>query len=480
MKFRRKATTTLWLSALGIVFLVLLVLLIVNLLQTPKLSITGDSEVTVQVFDPYEDAGATAKLQKKDLSELVSVDNTVNSSVVGDYVVTYTLQYRNKTYTEKRTVHVVDTVAPELILEGNAEMQVSLRSLYKEPGFTAVDNYDGDLAAQVVIEESADGDYCVFKYTVTDASGNSSTLTRRVLIKDAVPPVISLTGGTNYSVIVGTSYQDPGFSATDDVDGNVTSKVSVSGSVDAATLGTYPITYTVTDSSGNKASVVRNVHVINQPVTPSVTPGASNIYLTFDDGPSSTTTVRVLDTLKAYGAKATFFICNYDASAIPILKRMIEEGHTIGIHGYSHVYANIYATEDAFMYNINRLRDKLRNDTGYTATIIRFPGGTSNTVSKVPMSALSRTVSAAGYLYADWNVDSGDANGNGIAASRISGNTIAGLRKGRNNVVLMHDTAAKSTTASALPAILEYGKNNGYTFAALTPEVPMVHHRPAR
>ena len=97
LKFRRKATTTLWLSALGVAFLVLLVLLIVNLLQTPKLSIMGDSEVTVQVFDPYEDAGATARLQKKDLSELVNVDNTVNSSVVGDYVVTYTLQYRNKT-----------------------------------------------------------------------------------------------------------------------------------------------------------------------------------------------------------------------------------------------------------------------------------------------------------------------------------------------------------------------------------------------
>ena len=476
LKTKLQPKTIALLAGLGAVLLTLVILLVVSLVQRPKFDLLGEKEITLEVFDAYQEAGFSAKLRKKDLSSQVTTDNPVDTKVLGDYTITYTLKHRNKTYTAERLVHIVDRTAPELVLTGEAEMQVSHRKLFSEPGFTVNDNYEGDLSGKVTVKETSDGEYCVFEYTVSDASGNTSTATRRVLIKDSTPPVITLTGGKNYSVIVGSTYAEPGFSATDDVDGTLSSSVQVSGSVDAATLGTYSITYTVTDSSGNKASVERKVHVINQPVTPQHPAGQSIIYLTFDDGPSSTTTVRILDTLKANGVKATFFICNYDASAIPILQRMINEGHTIGIHGYSHVYKTIYATEDAFMYNINRLREKLRNDTGYDATIIRFPGGSSNTVSRVSMSSLVRTVSAAGYLYADWNVDSNDALGNGVAVNKIINSTVNGLRHNRGNTVLMHDTAAKKTTADALQTIIDYGKNNGYTFAALTQDVPMVHH----
>jgi len=204
------------------------------------------------------------------------------------------------------------------------------------------------------------------------------------------------------------------------------------------------------------------------------------VALTFDDGPSSDVTVRVLDTLKANGIKATFFICDYDEDKLPIIKRMIDEGHTIGIHGYSHDYSQIYTSNDAFMENINKLKNKLKEDTGYDAYVIRFPGGSSNTVSEKycvgVMSQLVQTVTDSGLMYMDWNVSSGDAEGNNRPVNLIIKNVTGGFKHNRNNVVLMHDTSAKQTSADALQSIITYGKNNGYSFYPISKDTIPVHH----
>lgn len=129
--------------------------------------------------------------------------------------------------------------------------------------------------------------------------------------------------------------------------------------------------------------------------------------------PGDRVTPRVLDTLKAYNVRATFFIVNYGESGKALIRRMIDEGHTVAIHGYSHDYASIYKSDEAFMQNVYRLRDRLRADFGYEATIIRFPGGSSNTVSRQYsvgiMSRLAQRVQNEGFTYFDWNVSSGDA-----------------------------------------------------------------------
>ena len=209
-------------------------------------------------------------------------------------------------------------------------------------------------------------------------------------------------------------------------------------------------------------------------------PNKKIIALTFDDGPSSDVTVRVLDTLKANGIKATFFICDYDEDKLPIIKRMIDEGHTIGIHGYSHDYSQIYTSNDAFMENINKLKNKLKEDTGYDAYVIRFPGGSSNTVSEKycvgVMSQLVQTVTDSGLMYMDWNVSSGDAEGNNRPVNLIIKNVTGGFKHNRNNVVLMHDTSVKQTSADALQSIITYGKNNGYSFYPISKDTIPVHH----
>ena len=237
--------------------------------------------------------------------------------------------------------------------------------------------------------------------------------------------------------------------------------------------GEKTITYTVTDQAGNTATAERTVTVKKADKS-------SRIYLTFDDGPSQRVTPRILDTLKQYDAKATFFILNYAEEDKPLIQRMIDEGHTVAIHGYSHDYATIYASDDAFMENIYKLRDRLRADFGYEATFIRFPGGASNTISanhcKGIMSRLVKRVEQEGFAYFDWNVDSGDADGNTKPKDYILSHVKSGLCQGRGNVVLMHDAGMKTTTADALPEILQYGLANGYTFLPITKDTVPVHH----
>lgn len=206
----------------------------------------------------------------------------------------------------------------------------------------------------------------------------------------------------------------------------------------------------------------------------------SIIYLTFDDGPSSTSTGRILDILKENDVHATFFILNYSADKLPLLQRMIDEGHTIGLHAYDHEYDVCYSTDDAYLDGITKLRDKLQEDLGYQAFCLRFPGGSSNTISRHYnegiMSRLAEQVPDLGMEYYDWNVDSGDANGNHIPDDTLVANTTSELRKGKSNIVLMHDTDAKQTTVQALQAIIDYGKENGYHFEAIDRDTPPVHH----
>lgn len=215
-------------------------------------------------------------------------------------------------------------------------------------------------------------------------------------------------------------------------------------------------------------------------VEPEVVRERNTIYLTFDDGPSMDVTPEILDILKANDVKATFFILNYGEKSIPILERMVREGHTIGIHGYSHDYEEIYASEDAFMDNIQKLHDKLMGDIGYDAKIIRFPGGSSNTVSekykKGIMTKLTKRLEKEGWKYLDWNVSTGDAEGKNIPSSKLVKAVKKELKPDQANVVLLHDTSSKQSSVDALQDIIDFGIENGYTFCPVTEDTKMVHH----
>lgn len=440
------------------------------------LTLNGAEELQVEYGTTYDDPGAKAVIRDEDVSNRITVVQDVDTSKEGTYEVIYKIKYRHQRAEVRRTVTVADTLEPVLTLNGDLSQTVASIDDYAEPGAIASDNYDGDVTDQIEITTEQVNDYTYrINYSVSDSHGNTATASREVLLTDTVPPVLTLNEGDVITVQVHENFEDPGATAIDERDGDVSAGVTAEGYVDIYTPGDYTITYTAADNSGNSAQITRTVKVEGSYSTPT-----HSIYLTFDDGPSSDVTEQILDTLKENGIQATFFICDYDEDKLPLIQRMLDEGHTIGIHGYSHDYAAIYTSADVFMDNIYTLRDKLKEDTGYEAFVIRFPGGSSNTVSAKycsgVMTELVKRVTEAGLMYEDWNVSSGDAAGNNRPVDTIVANVEGGLKEDRHNVVLMHDTSAKQTTADALQTIIDYGKDNGYSFYPITKDTEPVHH----
>lgn len=185
------------------------------------------------------------------------------------------------------------------------------------------------------------------------------------------------------------------------------------------------------------------------------------VYLTFDDGPSSNTD-QILDILKDYDVKATFFVVGKtDERSVKAYQRIVEEGHTLAMHSYSHKYDEIYESKEAFARDLNSLQEYLYETTGVWPRIYRFPGGSSNTVSKVDMQELIEYLTDIGITYFDWNVASGDAVSRTLPAETIVNNCLSGIEKQKESVILMHDASNKGTTIEALPQIIEAIQEQG-------------------
>lgn len=200
-------------------------------------------------------------------------------------------------------------------------------------------------------------------------------------------------------------------------------------------------------------------------------------YLTFDDGPSDNT-VAILDFLKKNHIPATFFVVG-NVNRPDVYKRIIDEGHTIGNHTYGHDYNKIYKSADTFLADVDKLNDLLEEATGQRSTILRFPGGSNNTVSRHAggngiMKTITAKVKEEGYRYFDWNVDSQDASKAVQDKNVIVRSVVSGAQYTNQAVILMHDAPAKTTTVDALPEIVEGLKKLGFVFKPLTMDTPEV------
>lgn len=186
---------------------------------------------------------------------------------------------------------------------------------------------------------------------------------------------------------------------------------------------------------------------------------ATKVYLTFDDGPSAYTQ-EILDILKQYDAKATFFVIGrQEEQFIPLYKNILADGHTLGMHSFSHKYDEIYASEGAFWEDVDKLQNYLYETTGKWSRFYRFPGGSSNQVSRVDMNILTKQMVQQDIYYLDWNISCGDATGQSLSAGQIADNVTSNITKYQTAVVLMHDAADKHATVEALPIILQRLKN---------------------
>lgn len=338
----------------------------------------------------YQDSSLeTATLFGKNAKSLISTVGKVNVNKIGEYKIRYEPIFSLVSF--KKIVKVIDTKAPEIKLLGDTTFCVD-HTEFKEPGFVAIDNYDGDITDKV---------HCV------NLEWDDGTLINRK--------------------------------------------------------------YYIKDSSGNEATAERDFCKCK---------GA--VYLTFDDGPSTENTEKILDILKEKKVKATFFIIGYDESKTEIVKRMKDEGHTIGIHGNSHDYSEVYTSIENTMDNFYIVDDALRKNVEYVPKFVRFIGGSSNTISrnycKGVMTEATKRVTEEGYVYFDWNVDSGDSTGT-KSAKEIYENVTKGIRQNRDNIVLMHDTNAKDSTVEALGDIIDYCIQNGYCILPISSDTTVVQHK---
>lgn len=473
-RHRRRRNQPVWPYVLiGLLVAVLIVVVLFAVAMSGgklSLELVGEKEITLEFGQSFTDPGVKVLRGGEEIDTEVSVSGQVSEDLLGEYTLTYVARSGLFRVSVTRTVRIVDTQAPTIVLMYNTGSYTLPGEEYKEEGYVAEDNYDGDITEKVTV--SVEGD--VVTYTVTDSSGNKAEVKRTIQYGDFTAPDLTLEGGETITIKAGEAYEEPGYSAVDNLDGDVTDHVTVTGDYDIYLPGTYTITYSVTDSWGNTAEVKRTLVVegISQPDI--VVPGDKVIYLTFDDGPSGHTP-RLLEILAKYNVKATFFVVGSANTAY--LDDIVNQGHSIAAHTYSHDYSEVYASEEAYFKDLNKVRQLIYDKTGTWTTLIRFPGGSSNSVSRHYclgiMSQLTKAVEAQGLQYFDWNVDSKDAGG-AKTADEVFSNVIAGVQKHNVSVVLQHDIHGYSV--DAVERIIQWGLANGYTFLPLTSTSPNAHH----
>lgn len=200
------------------------------------------------------------------------------------------------------------------------------------------------------------------------------------------------------------------------------------------------------------------------------------VYLTFDDGPSENTD-KILDILDDYGIKATFFVNGReDEESLAAYKRIVDEGHTIAMHSYSHKYSEIYSSLDAFKKDYEKIQNLIYDNTGVESMYYRFPGGSSNRVSNAHMSDYIKFLNEQGIVYFDWNVSSGDATSQAFTADELVENVMSDVVKYKTSVVLMHDAKTKSTTVQALPEIIEALQKSGALILPIDENTDVIQH----
>ena len=475
-KRKKQPRSVALLVALSAVLLLVIMGLVFCSTLTMEIRLEGESQLTLNYGEDYRDPGVCAIVRSSLIPGLQMEVPMVAPAIPEDAIPgKITLEYEAhflwiRCFAD-RTVTVVDSVAPVIALTSHPDSFTLPGQDYVEEGFTATDNCDGDIT-HLVKRTVTDTEVI---YTVTDSSGNTTQVHRSIRYDDPVAPELTISGDLQITISAGTPYTEPGYSANDNCDGDVTSLVSVEGLVNANVPGTYTLTYTVTDAHGNTATATRTIVVeaVKQP--DNVVPNGKIIYLTFDDGPSKYTET-LLDVLAQYNVKATFFVTNQSSKYASVMKRIVDEGHAIGIHSYTHVYSDIYSSKEKFFADFDKMRQLIYDHTGVWTTLHRFPGGSGASMFKKTYAGINvqlvQELTAMGYQYFDWNVDSGDSGSN-KTADAVYQAVIAGVQKHDVSCVLQHDI--KQHSVEAVARIIEWGLANGYTFLTLDADSPVFH-----
>lgn len=423
--------------------------------KNPILLYSSNPEVEINhEYDPKDNIQQVFFHSNSD----VKISGDINTNKIGKYEITYQL----KNYKKTCKVSVKDTKAPDLKLKA---YKAGMKEDVKPESF--VESVKDDSKVSLSFKKKPTKDK---KQTITiiakDEHGNKAMKeTTLTLVKDIEKPIIHT---DTISVYVGSK---PNYKSYIEVTDNMDSKPKIkidSSKVKTKKTGTYKLLVTATDRSGNKAKAKINV-TVEEP--------SKVVYMTFGDGPSENTD-KILKILKKYDAKATFFVTGNNQKYNSSIKKAADQGNTIALHTYTHDYANVYSSTTAYFEDLQKVSDMVKQITGKAPKYIRFPGGSSNTISaqysQGIMSALDNMVHEKGYEYFDWNCSSGDAASNTVPAQDIVRNATSCDYE--QIMILFHDSSPKTTTVEALPEIIKSYKERGYVFKGICDDTPIFHH----
>lgn len=447
-----------------------------------EINLDGETTVATEVFSEFNDPGANGyiTLSYIGLRHEINLDTTdnIDNNKLGRYKREYSASFLGREVSISRNVDVVDTTPPEITAPKSITVDFKNQEVKKLEDipftFSAKDLLDGDVTDTVT--KQYDKKYCTL--TATDKEGNTASYTVEFEFSDKAAPTLTLEADIPVYLEQGEEYTVLTYSAVDDVDGDITDKVTVTGKPNVFAAGTYYVKYEVTDSSFNTATKTQKVVVHEEwdgQKGETTTLTQKTVYLTFDDGPGKYTQY-LLNKLKEYNVKATFFVTDQFPKYRKLIKKAYKDGHSIGAHTYSHRFDVVYSSIENYLEDFDKIQSVIKKQTGQETKIFRFPGGTSNTVSqkyaKGIMSALASEMTSRGYIYFDWNYDCGDTSGK--TAKEIYNGVLnhidTRLKTEDSTIILLHDI--KEETIKAIPKIIEYCLNKGYTFAGLDVNSP--------
>ena len=440
-----------------------------------EIEINGNKIITLNIGDNYVEQGASAiyKTITKDKNVDIKITGNVDTKKIGKYIITYTGEYKKNKKENIRIINIIDNRNPEITI--NKEVVGCKKNNLIEYDVSAYDNYDGDISEN--IKYTINNNFITF--VVYDSSKNKSEITKEIRYIDNEKPKITLNNDKNIYLTKGTKYEEYGATAYDSCDGNITSEIKIIQNIDENIPGIYEVEYIVSDSNNLITKEKRYVTIIDEKTDNNdykVQNGAT-IYLTFDDGPGPYTE-ELLNILDEYNIKATFFVTNQFPDYQYLIREEYNRGHTVGIHTYTHKWS-IYESVESYLSDFKEIENIIYKETGIYSKIFRFPGGSSNTVSrnysKGIMTKLTVLMQENGYKYYDWTFDSGDTSKTNNSVKAIINNFKNNLKGDGEYIVLMHDI--KKNTILALPEIIKFAMSNGYNFDKITDDTYMPHFK---
>ncbi|MEG0276795.1 MAG: polysaccharide deacetylase family protein [Coprobacillus sp.] len=432
------------------------------LLNRPVLSFSSDNEIEINSVVDY--TRFIENLNDEETHNVVIDSSQVKIDKLGEYEVIYKYKDDEVKFTVEvvdKDVPVVKTKEKTIVLNSKIEAKEFIEEIKDATKTTTkfAKNYKFDSEGQQEIE-----------VIVTDEGGNETVSKVIVHVEaDKIAPVI--TGG-NANFIVGSKVELKELIKVKDNYDPHPSVVVESDGFDANKIGSYNVKYIVTDSSNNKSEKSIIIHIVDKTAS-----NSKVVYLTFDDGPSKFTP-DVLKILDKYNCKATFFVTGMNSSYRKYIKEAHDSGHTIGLHTYSHNYSKVYSSTDAYFEDLNKIGNMVKDYIGYFPKYIRFPGGSSNAISKKYsqgiMTKLTKMVTEKGYKFYDWNAENGDGFSNVSKAEMLKRATASSANE---IMMLMHDANGKQDTVDLLPQIIEHYQQRGYVFKAIDDSSIVPHQK---